>query len=65
MLLLSALARLYESGGADLTPDVQLARQFHYLARSAMRRERASREAEEDLGGEGSSRSSEDDGTLV
>ena len=45
--VLSALARLYEGGGSDLTPDVRLARQFEYLARSSLRRERESREADE------------------
>ena len=46
--VLTALARLYEAGGADLPPDVQLAHQFAYLARSSHRRERESREEESD-----------------
>lgn len=45
--VLSALARLYEAGGADLTPDTRLAQQFAYLARSSRRR--SVEEEEEDL----------------
>ncbi|KOO25215.1 eukaryotic elongation factor 2 kinase [Chrysochromulina tobinii] len=46
--VLSALARLYESGGPDLEPDVQLAHQFQYLARSSRRRDLEQKEEEED-----------------
>ena len=46
--VLSALARLYESGGPDLEPDVQLAHQFEYLARSSRRRDLEQKEEEED-----------------
>ena len=45
---LSALARLYQQGGADLQADRKLSWQFAYLARSSLRREdeRRSREDE-------------------
>ena len=46
--VLSALARLYRAGGGDLPPDLRLSRQFDYLARSSLRRERASREVDDD-----------------
>ena len=52
--VLSNLARLYASGGGDLTPDARLSRQFEYLARAAARRSR-----------EGTTSSSEDDEAQV
>ena len=59
--VLSALAALYDVGGAGLAPDPRLKRQFELLARSSERRSRDADEASE--GSENSD--GEEEGELV